>query len=227
MGERTELPTWLPNVIALASIAVLVGVVSGLVGIYVFFRDYHDNDKWMLMWTAAGPIFSLLTLLVLIATALFARNLIDITGKAASADLTDRVLNSDWMFKANDAFTRVFEARGGNLDAVRAYCNEVYQNRFRDEATTTAYRDFSRMLGAYAYLARLYLRNVLDEQLLIESAALTVTPAMFALQDQMMILINSGAYEEHILEFARVCIKRAQKRPELLLFFSQLRGWSV
>jgi hypothetical protein len=83
------------------------------------------------------------------------------------------------------------------------------------------------MLGAYAYLARLYLRKVLDEQLLIESAAMTVAPAMFAMQDQMQILINSGAYEDHILDLGRVCIKRVQKRPEFLLFFPPLRGWTV
>jgi hypothetical protein len=189
---------------------------------------------WGTTWACVTALATGLSVIVLSVAAFFAKRAADhafeqveATRDTSMITLTNEVLNAPWLREAVDILNKCLAA--ANNDPANARAEIERRIAFRaatgqidpglDEIETKA-------LPSYVYLARLYKRKVLDNELLIDSACGTIVIGFFVLQPQLQLAINIGVYDESILDFGRICYK-AYVRPETLATHAFLDGWTI
>ena len=216
-------PLWL-----VAPIALSIGVAS--LPIYI---GAAAKAEWATVWAGEAALIALLTLFAAASAAFFAYSQLLTTRALDKTSRTFEVINSTQIV---DAFRRMDNILAGSRDFMDAkqkvyYYLEKSRARINQDLPLGAESEeainYSTIVDAWADLSRLYVKDFLDHDLLVQSRALQIARVAYALEPLIRISILSGYHDRNIVTLTNDCVDNLRKRTAFVTVEPWFRTWRL
>lgn len=182
----------------------------------------HD---WPTIWSGVSASAALFALAAFSMTAIYSRQQIDEARRASRVTTTTTILDSKNIQGTATHFNNFLRTRG-SVPAAKAWFDA--ERGLPVEKQSPEYREtVGKFLGAYSYLATLYNANVFDNAITLQASAQYVSIGAYLIKPELDQYIRVGIYDPAIRKFAEDCLTEFRRRPQVLVIYPYLDGFTI